>query len=347
MDIRVAIQGTSSTYSARWIEYCRENQIDHEVVDCYDSGIIAKLKDFDAVLWSFKHKSATDLLMARHVFTAAEQMGLAVFPDHKTCWHFDDKIAQKYLLEAVDAPICPSYVFYDKETALTWLKTAEYPLVRKLRRGAGSYNVGLVHSFAEAKKYCARAFGKGFPALPASVLGDALTIRKKQGFGALWRKIRSARSVLARRRKQRGMMQREKGYVLFQKFMPDNSYDTRITVVGDRAWGFIRGVRKNDFRASGSGVIDYDLANVDMECVRIAFATTRAIDAQSVCYDFVKDVEGKPWIVEISYGYVPEAIYACKGLWDERLNWHDGQMWPEHAILEDLIEAVRKRKASA
>ena len=48
MTIRVAVQGTSSKYSQRWLEYCQENGIDHAMVDCYESDIIQKLKGFAA-----------------------------------------------------------------------------------------------------------------------------------------------------------------------------------------------------------------------------------------------------------------------------------------------------------
>lgn len=41
-------------------------------------------------------------------------MGIKSCPDENTCWHFDDKIGHKYLLEAIDAPLAPSYVFYNR-----------------------------------------------------------------------------------------------------------------------------------------------------------------------------------------------------------------------------------------
>ena len=67
-----------------------------------------------------------------------------VFPNFNTAWHFDDKVGQKYLLEAIDAPLVPSYVFYSKEMALKWLEQTQFPKVFKLRGGAGSANVKLV-----------------------------------------------------------------------------------------------------------------------------------------------------------------------------------------------------------
>ena len=39
-----------------------------------------------------------------------------------------------------------------------------------------------------------------------------------------------------------------RGYVYFQDFIPDNQFDTRVTVIGNRAFAFIRKVRPGDFR---------------------------------------------------------------------------------------------------
>ena len=344
MSIRIAVQGTSSTYSKRWLEYCRENQINHEIVDCYGSDIIEHLKGYDALLWNFTHHSGTDLMMARHVLTAAEHMGLVVFPDKKTCWHFDDKLAQKYLLEAIEAPIVPTYAFYDLTTALDWLRSAEYPLVRKLRRGAGSYNVGLVHGYRQAARFCERAFGRGFPALPGHFADAATRVRNVPDLATFWRKVKGRPRAMLEYHRRRASLAREKGYVLFQEFIPDNEYDIRITVVGNRAWGFARGVRKNDFRASGSGDVRYDLAYVDPKCVEISFEVARRLGSQSTCFDFVRGADRRPWITEISYGFVPEAVHACEGYWDGEMQWHDGHCWPEHAMIEDVIAEVRRRK---
>ncbi len=132
---------------------------------------------------------------------------------------------------------------------------------------------------------------------------------------------------------------------MFQQFMPDNTTDTRITVIGGRAFGFVRNVRKNDFRASGSGSIAYDREGIDPKCVKIAFRVSDALRAQSLALDFVKDVEGRPVVVEISYGYVPEAVHDAGGYWDRTGRWCPGEFWPEHLIADDLLQAIARRKA--
>jgi len=341
MTVKLAIHCKPSSFSDKWTEYCLEHGVEHELVDCYDTDIINKLRGFDGLLWHFHHGSATDLLMACHVLTASEHMGLEVFPNLKTCWHYDDKIAQKYLFESIRAPLAKSYTFYDHQKAIEWLKTAQYPLVRKLRRGAGSRNVGLIRNFEEGRKYCKRAFGKGFSPVPTYLSDMSIKIRTSPGFSDLLAKIKRMPRILKRLNVSRNLMGREKGYVLFQDFAEGNTFDTRITIIGDRAWGFIRNVRKNDWRASGSHSINYDIEKVNMDCVKIAFETAKSLGSQCMAFDLVTGRDNRPMIVEMSYAFVPSAVQECAGHWDRELVWHEGKMWPEHAIIEDMLNKIQ------
>ncbi len=65
--------------------------------------------------------------------------------------HFDNKLAQKYLLEAIDAPIVKSYAFFTEQEALEWIDRTTFPKVFKLKSGAGAYNVSLIKSRDEAR----------------------------------------------------------------------------------------------------------------------------------------------------------------------------------------------------
>ncbi len=64
---------------------------------------------------------------------------------------------------------------------------------------------------------------------------------------------------------------REKGYVYFQDFIPDNKFDIRIFVIGDKAYANLRKVRKNDFRASGSGEELVDKELISDEILKLSF----------------------------------------------------------------------------
>jgi hypothetical protein len=275
-------------------------------------------------------------------------MGLTVFPDTRTGWHFDDKVAQKYLLEAVGAPLVPTHLFYEERLALEWAARADFPKVFKLRRGGGSANVRLVPDRRSAEALVRRAFRRGFNPVAGYQQDARKRFRASRRRGDLLNAIRRLPATLARIRRLNTGLGRERGYVYFQDFMPANHFDTRVTIIGRRAFAFTRNVRPNDSRASGSGDIVYDTGRIDRECVRIAFTVAAAIGAQSLAFDFVKAPDGRPLIVEMSYCYDPAAVHACPGHWDVTGAWHDGQVWPQDAILADLLESIdRKRGRSA
>ena len=347
----LAIHARTESFSDRWIEFCQEYDVPYTLVNCYHWDIMDKLRETSALLWHIGHGSATDILMGRHVLNAAEIMGLAVFPNRATQWHFDDKIAQKYLLESIGAPLVSTYVFFDLQSAREWINETSFPKVFKLRRGAGSRNIRLVRDKDEAWRLVRQAFYFGYKP-SGTLLGSAWKVnawKAKQAHsqGKLWDFIRTIPAKALHRIQLDFLMGRERGYVYFQDFMPHNDYDTRITIIGNRAFGFCRRVRPNDFRASGSGLIVYDRAAISPECIRTAFLVAHCLGFQSMAFDFVKDVQGQPHILEVSYGFDPKPVFDCGGFWDQSLTWHDTPRWPEHAIIEDVLAVVRSTKNPA
>ncbi len=154
-NITIAIHSLKGddSYSDKWIEYCNKNNISYKLVNCYDSNIIEQLKECDGLMWHWQHTDYKAKLFARELIHSLDSIGFKVYPDSNTSWHFDDKLGQKYLLEAIDAPIVKSYAFYDRKEAIKWIENTELPKVFKLRNGAGSQNVLLIKSKKEAKRY--------------------------------------------------------------------------------------------------------------------------------------------------------------------------------------------------
>jgi glutathione synthase/RimK-type ligase-like ATP-grasp enzyme len=157
--IKLAIHKDNGGFSERWVAYCEKNNVFFKIVNCFDNNIIQQIRGCNAILWHHHHNDFKDVLVAKKILFAIEQTGIKVFPDFNTGWHFDDKIAQKYLLEIVGAPHVVSYVFYDKRQALNWIKRTTFPKVFKLKGGAGSANVKLVKSSDEARKLLKISFG--------------------------------------------------------------------------------------------------------------------------------------------------------------------------------------------
>lgn len=323
-------------FSDRWIEYCSRNNIPFKVVNAYDNDIINQLNDCDIFMWHHSNYDYRDALFAKQLIYSLETIGIKVFPDFNTTWHFDDKVGQKYLLEAIDAPLVPSYVFYNKKDARKWIESTSFPKVFKLRGGSGSSNVQLVENKHKAKKLIKKAFGKGFSQFDKF---NHLKFRYKnfksgkESFVGVLKGI--VRLFIGN--KYSNMVPKEKGYVYFQDFIPNNKFDIRVIVVGEKAFALKRLVRKNDFRASGGGNIIYNKSEIDERCIQISFNVNEKLKCQSLAYDFVFDDNNNPLIVEISYGFDVKAYDPCPGYWDSSLKWHDARFKPQEWMIENLI----------
>lgn len=335
--MKIAIHHRKGGFSERWIEYCKSKDIPFKLVNAFDSDIVAQLKDCQVLMWHHSHINFEETIAAQTILTALEHAGVKVFPDHNTAWHFDNKIAQKYLLEAIDAPLVTSYVFYDKKKALSWAENTDFPKVFKLKNGASSKNVRLVHSKQQAISLINKSFGKGFLFFDKWNYLKELKY-KKQGFlPYLVNVIRGVKRGLFPK-KERAQFQNERGYIYFQEFMPNNNSDIRVIVVGDKAFAIKRLVREGDFRASGGGSIIYDKTEIDERCVVIAFEVAGKLGSQSLAFDFVFDVNQNPLIVEISYGYATKAYDLCPGYWDKNLKWHEGEFMPQEWMVDNILK---------
>ena len=129
-------------------------------------------------------------------------------------------------------------------------------------------------------------------------------------------------------------MGKEVNYIYFQEFMPNNSGDTRIIVIGDKAFAIKRMNRENDFRASGSGHILYERSDIDERCVSLSFAYNEKLKTQCVAFDYVYDRENKPRVVEISFGFANKGYDKCTGYWDKDLRWYPGSFDPYGWMVE-------------
>jgi glutathione synthase/RimK-type ligase-like ATP-grasp enzyme len=282
------------------------------------------------------------MLFAKQLKLALIKKGIPTYPDVNTSWHFDDKLGQKYLFEAIGAPAVPSYVFYSSEDAKKWARSTSYPKVFKLRGGASSVNVKLVKNKKRAIKLIRKAFSSGFKHIDRK----ALFIDKIHQF-KMDKSLRSFLDIfIAFRRvfypsEVEKMSGRQKGYVYFQDFIPDNEYDTRLYVIGDKCFGTRRYNRKNDFRASGSKLFDTSRDLFDKKAIELSFQLADKLNSQSIALDFLKQ-EGKFLLVEISYCF-PNNFLNHPGYYDRNLKWHDAKINPSVFIIEEFLNSLSSK----
>lgn len=318
-----------SPFSEKYERILQYNGLPFIRMDVNDPFFFEQLSGVDHFIFRWGH-AHSEVQKARSILPVVEgRLKIKTFPDQNTCWSFDDKIRQSYLMRKSGFPFLENWVFWDSDHARDWARNASYPVVFKLKAGAGSSNVLLVRSERECLKYIDRMFRGG---LAPGINPDRSMLRTK-----LASAYHRGKDMLFHREERRAYWQIQKQYAYFQRYLPGNDYDTRITVIGDRAFSFRRLIRENDFRASGSGKIEYDFQQVDSRCIEIAFAVSREFGFQSMSYDFIRDAEGNPWICEFSYTFQDRAVYRCGGYRTSELVWIPGGFWPQYCQLVDFL----------
>ncbi len=328
-------------FSKLWIEYLKEKRIPFKVVNCYSSSIVNDLKDCHSLMWHHNHGDYRDKIFAKELLYAIEHSGIHVFPNFKTSWYFDDKIGQKYLLESLKIPHVKTYIFYNKEEAINWANSSTFPKVFKLRSGAGSENVKKIANKYQAISLINKAFSSGFEQYNRAE-GLKERIKKliygggsiKSVLGGLYYYFFSTN--FAR------MSFREKCYFYVQDFIPNNNFDIRVIVVCDKAFAIKRYVRKNDFRASGSGYIDYSRHSIPENIIKTAFTMNDKLDSQCTAFDFIYE-NNKPLVVEISFGFNPSFYNNCVGYWEKSLKFHSGKFNPYAWMVDNLLDKINEK----
>ena len=267
----------------------RKRNIEPTLLDVFKSNDLNLLltNDWDGVIWTAKHTPKIKNLAKRILTLYDLNKNTKVYPDLNCYWHYDDKIAQYFLLRQIEAPIPKTYLFYDMEEALNCLSTIEFPLVFKSADGAGSSNVRIVDSLGEAKKITKRLFRKGVKTFFKS--------------------------------------KRQKGYLLFQEFQKNNPGDYRLVVYGNEVMGHFRPNRKETPLASGSDIYVYK--DMPHDLLTIVHNLSQKLNSEVMSFDAIRGNNGGWVIAEISviygnYGYEhyeKSKVYSVdqEGIWKE------------------------------
>lgn len=330
----------SGNWTNSWIQSAKDQNFKYETADLLSVDAINILRSFDCLLWHFDNYNYEEMLEARSILYSAKQMGLKVFPDFNDSWHFDDKVAQMYALQACNAPIPQSFVFYN---SISINKAIEenifsYPIVGKLRTGSGSHNVKMLKSEKELKKYSKQMLGVGYNPAPSLLYKSSSNIRSSHNLKTFILKAKRIPEFL-RNLKGAKKFPNEKGYVYLQEFIPNEGFDMKVVVVGDKITGLHRPIRSYDFRASGGGTVLYDKSLFTKELINSAFTTADALHLSCVGFDYVINKHtNKYLIVEMSYGFSHTAILGMGGYFDRDCIWHDEPLNVPVEILNTIIQ---------
>src|SRR5688572_10552322 len=229
MSFRIAIQpdgvrqrnGELQSFSDRWCQLAACQGFEVRTVNVFADDVFEQLAGCDGFMWRFGYSPVPRLFAKRLLAVIEHAVGIPVFPSSKTAWHFEDKLAQHYLLRANGIPSPRTWVFWNRDAALEHCRQVSYPLVMKLSSGFQSTNVRLVRTRAEGERWIARMFGAGVTSIDP-------------GPSPLRRAIKRARVAFRRLKGQPvkwdlDRCELQRGYFYVQEFLPDNDFDTRVT----------------------------------------------------------------------------------------------------------------------
>lgn len=317
------------SFSSRWQELAEHEDIKIQKVDIFSNthDSLDLLRQCDGFMWWFAQPLSVSRPGRKLIAALSHVNKIPTFPNLNTIWYFDDKVAQYYLLSVADIPTPQTWVFWQESEAKKFIDQAEFPMVLKLSSGVISKNVELIRDRDSAYRCIQALFNSGMYALPPDL-----------PFRWFVRRVSETLRIFFSKKTDEEF---HKGYLLLQQYLPDNDFDTRITVIGKRAFGFRRYNRPGDFRASGSGRIDWDPTKISLDTIKLAFQTAKLLGTQSLALDILR-LNDQPVVVEISYYYEGWAITECPGHWEQddktlEFTWVEGSVRPEDAIWEDFI----------
>jgi glutathione synthase/RimK-type ligase-like ATP-grasp enzyme len=296
----------------------------YDIVDLDQHDWVDQIAAHDLVIWkpNFMGPRSSSLFKEKIYFIETYLRKLVV-PNFASVWHFESKVSQSYLFRFAGIHTPETTVSFNYEDALELVAQETFPLVFKRSHGAGSSNVKLIPNARAARVEISKIF--------AQQVWDRETQKGRSRVQIvirnmlkpwLWSKIR-----------QNILKDERSGVVYWQEYVPHNSADLRITAIGDRyAYGFWRNNRPGDFRASGSGRVDYQ-REIPEDVIKLCLQINRKYDFDSMAYDVLFDSERRAIIAEMSYGYLDSVPQKTKGYYELQNNGEvvlrPGHTWPE------------------
>jgi glutathione synthase/RimK-type ligase-like ATP-grasp enzyme len=248
----------------RWTKYRRfleTNGFAYDLCDIHAHDWIERARPFDIMVGLVSNEiSRLEEIRIKYHFLETF-MGKMCYPRPKHALLYENKCLEAYLSTLYDLPFAKTYIFHSREDAMASIANARFPLVSKINYSSGSMGVELVRTPRKARRLIRKIFSQ------------------------------TGRSTYA-------PWLRQKNYVYFQEYVPNDGYDIRVILVGNRAWGYYRRVLSGDFRASGMHQEEY--RGLPEEAIRIAWKAQRHIRSPLLVVDMVRGPDGRFTIIEYS-----------------------------------------------
>lgn len=106
----------------------------------------------------------------------------------------------------------------------------------------------------------------------------------------------------------------------------------------------IRKVRNNEFRASGSGDIDFNMDKKNsLSAIKFSHNLARKLNMQTLALDLIP-FEGSYLITDVSYAFGILDKELEFGYWDDELIWHPRKINPFGWRVDLVVSQIKEKK---
>ena len=297
-------------YWTKFERFLKNNQIPFDYYEAHRSNWLAAAGQFDVILWV--PEEAVVYFMEeirRKTYILEKFCGKVCFPSFDTLMWYEDKLTQYELLRMNHFPVVETFISHDLAEILKKLSQLEYPLVVKSSIGAGSMTVELAKDSRQAERI-------------------SKTIFSRVGRMTCWPYLR------------------QKDYVYFQKYQPNEGYDLRVIVVGNMVAGYYRDVPKGEFRASGMHTERWEA--IPEDAIRLGRKVAKKFDAIAMAVDMLRDPrDSKFYITELGAAFTIDTLSdlivdGVKGIYvfdsSDEYSFQPGNYWTNELILREFFE---------
>ena len=291
--------------------YCKTNGIKYQNYDIHASDWLDKAKELDVIFWHVDSTPSTLYEAESKIYILEKILKKTCFPSYHEIWQYEDKCRAYYLYEVYNLPCIPTLSSNSREESIKLSETINYPVIVKTRTGAGSFGVKKIDNKAQLRRHIKKVFSS-------------------KGTHTLY------------------PYERQKDYILLQEFIDDASYDLRVMLVGDKAYGYYRYPNKGDFRASGKGNEDHSRPT-PIDVLREAISVREALGARVLGVDFLYSAKYKQHLIieasifnEIDPPSIETKLGGVPGFYDisdpNNIHYQEGAFWFPELVAESIIK---------
>lgn len=294
----------------RWTKYCRfldKHSFHYDIYNIHAHDWIENAEKYDIIIGIPSSELFHLEEMRRKYYVLETFLGKTCYPSMNHAMLFEDKCLEAYISKVFGIPFVNTYVSHDKKDAMRLIENLTYPVVCKIVPSSGSLGMELVRTRKRGRKIVEQAFSR---------IG----------------------------RKTHQVYFRQKNYIYFQDYVPNDGYDIRAIVIGNWVFGYYRKVLEGDFRASGMDLLERRA--LPEEAMKIALKVNKIIKSPMLAVDMLHGLDGKYYVIEFSpickmETAVQLEVDGVPGVYvfedDESFHFEKGRYWAHELILREFL----------